>query len=53
MVFTICFSTMDSTKFDMDGLKEIQSKFIGTMKNVYNFFTLYANTDDINPTEFL
>lgn len=40
------------TKFDMDGLKEIQSKFIGTMKNVYNFFTLYANTDDINPTEF-
>ena len=40
------------TRFDVDGLKEVQSKFLGTMKNVYNFFTLYANTDDINPTDF-
>ena len=22
------------------------------MKNVYNFFTLYANTDEVNPTDF-
>ena len=29
-----------------------QSKFLGTMKNVYNFFTLYANTDDIDPKDF-
>ena len=28
------------TRFDVDGLKEVQSKFLGTMKNVYNFFTL-------------
>lgn len=41
------------TKFDEDGLMEIQSKFFGTLKNVYNFFTLYANTDDINPAEFI
>ena len=27
------------TRFDVDGLKEVQSKFLGTMKNVYNFFT--------------
>ncbi|MEG2985287.1 MAG: isoleucine--tRNA ligase, partial [Peptostreptococcaceae bacterium] len=40
------------TRFDVDGLKEVQSKFLGTMKNVYNFFTLYANTDGINPSEF-
>ncbi|MFR3499535.1 MAG: isoleucine--tRNA ligase [Paraclostridium bifermentans] len=40
------------TRFDVDGLKEVQSKFLGTMKNVYNFFTLYANTDNINPSEF-
>ncbi len=40
------------TRFDVDGLKEVQSKFLGTMKNVYNFFTLYANTDGINPTDF-
>ena len=40
------------TRFDVDGLKEVQSKFLGTMKNVYNFFALYANTDNINPTDF-
>ncbi|WP_053956486.1 isoleucine--tRNA ligase [Inediibacterium massiliense] len=40
------------TRFDEDGLKEVQSKFFGTIKNVYNFFTLYANTDEINPKEF-
>ncbi|MDD7183129.1 isoleucine--tRNA ligase [Peptostreptococcus porci] len=39
-------------RFDEDGLKEIMSKFIGTLKNTYNFFTLYANTDNLNPTDF-
>lgn len=36
------------TKFDEDGLIEVNSKFFGTFKNVYNFFTLYANTDNID-----
>ncbi len=40
------------TKFDEDGLKEVLSKFFGTLKNVYTFFTLYANTDKIDPKEF-
>ncbi|WZL71930.1 isoleucine--tRNA ligase [Clostridiaceae bacterium 35-E11] len=40
------------TRFDVEGLKEVQSKFFGTIRNVYNFFTLYANTDEINPKEF-
>ncbi|QNO13969.1 isoleucine--tRNA ligase [Alkalicella caledoniensis] len=40
------------TKFDIEGLKEVQSKFFGTLKNVYTFFTLYANTDEINPKDF-
>ncbi|MCG8538642.1 MAG: isoleucine--tRNA ligase [Clostridia bacterium] len=40
------------TKFDEEGLKEVQSKFFSTIKNVYNFFVLYANTDNINPKEF-
>lgn len=40
------------TRFDVDGLKEVQSKFLGTIKNVYNFFTLYANTDNLNPSDF-
>ena len=39
-------------RFDESGLREIQSKFIGTIKNVYNFFALYANTDNVDPTEF-
>ncbi len=40
------------TKFDVDSLKEVQSKFFGTIKNVYNFFALYANTDKVNPNDF-
>ncbi|MCT4595980.1 MAG: isoleucine--tRNA ligase [Anaeromicrobium sp.] len=40
------------TRFDEEGLKEVQSKFFGTIKNVYNFFTLYANTDNIDPKSF-
>ena len=40
------------TKFDEDGLIEIVSKFFGTLRNVYNFFALYANSDNIDPREF-
>ncbi|MCR1900113.1 isoleucine--tRNA ligase [Irregularibacter muris] len=40
------------TRFDIEGLKEVQSKFFGTLRNVYTFFTLYANTDEVNPREF-
>ena len=40
------------TKFDEDGLIEIMSKFFGTLKNVYNFFVLYSNTDGIDPSGF-
>ncbi len=40
------------TKFDEEGVKEVESKFFRTIKNVYNFFTLYANTDKINAKEF-
>lgn len=39
-------------RFDEDGLKEIISKFVGTLKNTYNFFTLYANTDGVDPKSF-
>lgn len=37
------------TKFDEDGLIEVVSKFFGTLRNVYNFFVLYANSDGIDP----
>lgn len=40
------------TKFDEDGLKEVESKFFRSIRNVYNFFSMYANTDDIDPREF-
>jgi isoleucyl-tRNA synthetase len=36
------------TKFDEEGLIEIVSKFFGTLRNVYNFFVLYSNQDQIN-----
>ncbi len=35
------------TKFDEDGLIDVVSKFFGTLRNVYNFFVLYSNQDDI------
>lgn len=35
------------TRFDEEGLKEIVSKFFGTLRNVYNFFVLYSNQDEI------
>lgn len=41
------------TKFDIEGLKEVQSKFFTTLQNVYTFFTMYANTDNIDPNSFL
>lgn len=40
------------TRFDEEGLKEVLSKYFGTIKNVYTFFALYANTDSIDPSEF-
>lgn len=39
------------TRFDLEGLKEVQSKFFTTIQNVYTFFTLYANTDDIDASK--
>jgi len=38
-------SPWDNLKFDMDGIKEVQRKFFGTLYNTYQFFTLYANLD--------
>jgi len=40
------------TRFDEDGVVEIVSKFFGTLKNVYNFFVLYSNQDEIDPKDF-
>ena len=37
------------TRFDEDGLIDVVSKFFGTLRNVYNFFVLYSNQDEIDP----
>lgn len=38
-------SPWESLKFDMEGIKEVQRKFFGTLYNTYQFFALYANVD--------
>ena len=40
------------TKFDEKGLREVESKFFRSIRNVYNFFSLYANTDEVDPHDF-
>ncbi len=40
------------TKFDVDGLIEIESKFFRSFKNTYNFFQLYSSADGMDPREF-
>ena len=34
-------------KFDIEGLKEVHSKFFNPLRNSYNFFAIYANADKI------
>jgi isoleucyl-tRNA synthetase len=38
-------SPWDSLRFDVEGIKEVQRKFFGTLYNTYQFFALYANVD--------
>ena len=38
-------SPWESLKFDIEGIREVQRKFFGTMYNTYQFFALYANVD--------
>ena len=35
-------------KFDIEGLKEVYSKFFNPLKNTYSFFAMYANIDEID-----
>ena len=41
-------SPWDNMKFDVDGIKEVQRKFFGTLYNTYQFFSLYANVDSFS-----
>ncbi len=39
-------SPWDSLRFDIEGIKEVQRKYFGTLYNTYQFFALYANLDN-------
>lgn len=39
------------TKFDESGLREAESKFFRSLRNVYHFFSLYANADGMDPRD--
>jgi isoleucyl-tRNA synthetase len=38
-------SPWENMKFDLEGIKEVQRKFFGTLYNTYQFFALYSNVD--------
>jgi isoleucyl-tRNA synthetase len=44
-------SPWDSLRFDLEGIKEVQRKFFGTLYNTYQFFALYANVDGFTFSE--
>jgi len=40
------------TRFDVEGVKEILGKFMGTLKNVYSFYATYANIDSFDAANY-
>ena len=40
------------TRFDLEGVKEVSAKFFRTLRNVYQMFALYANTNDWAVADF-
>lgn len=44
-------SPWDNLKFDIEGIKEVQRKFFGTLYNTYQFFSLYSNVDGFSYSE--
>lgn len=40
------------TRFDVDGVREVHSKFIGTLKNIYSFYATYANIDGFDAAKY-
>ncbi|MDX1627080.1 MAG: isoleucine--tRNA ligase [Fulvivirga sp.] len=41
----------DNLKFNIEGVVEVQRRFLGTLQNTYSFFALYANLDAFNYKE--
>ena len=40
------------TRFNVDEVKEVVNKYIGTLKNVYSFFSTYANIDNFDVSAY-
>ncbi len=40
------------TRFDVEGVREIHAKFIGTLKNVFSFYVTYANIDGFDASAY-
>ncbi len=40
----------DNLKFNISGVEETKRGFFGTLFNTYNFFAIYANIDNFEPT---
>ncbi|MFO7660765.1 MAG: isoleucine--tRNA ligase [Candidatus Cloacimonadaceae bacterium] len=40
------------TRFNEDEVKEVVNKYIGTLKNVYSFFSTYANIDSFDVSAY-
>jgi len=38
----------DNLKFNIEGVVEVQRRFLGTLQNTYSFFALYANLDEFD-----
>lgn len=43
-------SPWDNLKFDEEGVKEVARTFFGKLFQTYNFFAMYANVDNFDPT---
>ncbi|MGX7576702.1 isoleucine--tRNA ligase [Candidatus Karelsulcia muelleri] len=44
-------NSWENIKFDEKGIKQVTTKFFGTLFNSYSFFALYANIDQFLPNE--
>ncbi len=48
------FSNVDpwvSSRWSEDGVREVQRRFLLTLRNVYQFFTIYAEIDEYDPAK--
>ena len=41
----------NTRRFYEEAIADAQKKYLGTLQNVYSFFTLYANIENFNPAE--